>query len=579
MRSLSWLMVFALLLGAVPALAQDMSEGRPPPLPKFPEQKADEQPARKHAKHTRHAAKPAEETDAKPAKRRAPRRVAKHAVKLPVASRVPMPQPSPSRAAPDMPATTKSASIEPAPAKSEEKKSTPAETNASAPAASSVPVPMPAPARPAPEPAKPAATKSAAVAPAPAKPEVKKSAPDALADIPPAQRLKIRSQLLWSGDYPTTTADADPMQTAIKNFQKRHKAAVSGILTPAERTELVAAAEAHEHDFGWTVVTDPATGIRIGLPTKLVPQARDAAHGTRWSSTHGDVQVETFRLKDPKLKLSELFEREKKQPSTRRTENSTLRDDSFFISGMQGLKNFIVRAQMRDGEVRGYTMLFDQMMETIVEPVLGAMANAFSPFPERSMPFAALAKPVEYGNGLVVSGEGHIVTDRKLAQGCQVIVADGLGNADRIAEDEADGLALLRVYGPRKLSPLMLPREAPATGDLTLIGIPDPKEQNGSRKLTEIKARLVSGAAIELRQPVPMAGFSGAAALDGQGRFLGMMAMRTAVLASTEPAAPPVRLIPAAAIRDFLAAHHVMPAAEPNGDAKAAVVRVICVRK
>ena len=105
--------------------------------------------------------------------------------------------------------------------------------------------------------------------------------------------------------------------------------------------------------------------------------------------------------------------------------------------------------------------------------------------------------------------------------------------------------------------PLALTADAPKPGELTLIGIPDPKEQNGNRKLTEIKARLIDGSAIELRQPVPMAGFSGAAALDGQGRFLGMMEMRSAVLASIEPAAPPVRLIGAATIRGFLDAHHV----------------------
>ena len=478
-----------------------------------------------------------------------------------------------------MPAATKSASIEPAPAKSEEAKPAPTETSASVPVASQVPVPTPAPARPAPEPVKPAATKSAALAPAPAKPEVKKSEPDALADIPPAQRLKIRSALLWAGDYPATAAEADPTQTAIKNFQKRNKGKVTGVLTPSERAELVAAAERREHEFGWSVVTDPATGIRIGLPTKLVPQARDAARGTRWSSAHGEVQVETFRIKDPKLKLSELFEREKKVPSTRKIENSVLHDDNFFISGMQGLKKFSVRAQLRDGEVRGFTMLFDQMMETIVAPVMVAMASAFSPFPERSAPFAALAKSVEYGNGLVVSAQGHIVTDRKLTEGCQVIVAAGLGDADRVADDEASGMALLRVYGPRKLSPLMLPREAPAANDLTLIGIPDPKEQDGSRKLTEIKARLADGSAIELRQPVPMAGFSGAAALDAQGQFVGMMEMGHAMLASVEASAPPVRLISAETIRGFLAAHHVQTAPTQTGDAKASVVRIICVRK
>jgi hypothetical protein len=76
---------------------------------------------------------------------------------------------------------------------------------------------------------------------------------------------------------------------------------------------------------------------------------------------------------------------------------------------------------------------------------------------------------------------------------------------------------------------------------------------------------------------VPMAGFSGAAAVDAQGQFLGMMQTQNFVLASTESVAPPVRLVTAAAIRDFLAAHDVAPATD-GGDAKLAVVRIICVR-
>ena len=186
---------------------------------------------------------------------------------------------------------------------------------------------------------------------------------------------------------------------------------------------------------------------------------------------------------------------------------------------------------------------------------------------------------MEYGNGLVVSAQGHIVTDLTLTEDCQVIVASGLGAADRVAADKNNGLALLRVYGPRKISPLALTRDAPKAGGLSLVGIPDPKEQDGSRKLTEIKARLIDGSAIELRQPVPMAGFSGAAALDAQGQFLGMMEMGHAMLASVEASAPPVRLISAETIHGFLAAHHVQTATTPTGDAKASVVRIICVRK
>lgn len=429
---------------------------------------------------------------------------------------------------------------------------------------------------------KPAARKAAT--PKPAAPKVAAApakfepASDALAGIPFGERARIQAALLWSGDYSAATGD-DPMLSAIKNYQKRSKGKITGTLTSSERVALLVDAKRYEDEFGWRVVVDPATGIRIGLPAKLVPHAHDAARGTRWSSAHGEVQVETFRIKDPALTLGTLFEKEKKQPATRKIESSALHDSDFFITGMQGLKMFSVHAKARDGEVRGFTMLYDQMMEGIVAPVTGAMASAFSPFPERSAPYAALAKSVEYGTGLVVSPQGYIVTDRKITEGCQVIVAAGLGDADRVAVDRDNGLALLRIYGQHKLSAVALTIDAPKSSELTLVGIADPKEQSGSRQLTEVKARLTDGTAIELHQPMPMAGFSGAAALDSQGQFLGMMEMGNAVLASVDATAPPVRLVKAETIRGFLAGHNIQTAQAQTGDAKASVVRIICVRK
>lgn len=407
--------------------------------------------------------------------------------------------------------------------------------------------------------------------------ETTKPASAELSEVTPAERQKIQAALLWSGDYTGSIGGEDPFSSAIKNFQKRARAKITGVLSTTERQNLLTAAKSHEDEFGWRVVTDPSTGVRLGLPAKLVPQVRDTARGTRWSAAHGEVQVETFRIKDPALKLAALFEQQKKEPPTRKIEYSVLRDDNFLISGMQGLKKFTVRGYARDGEIRGFTLLFDQMMETIVAPVMVAMTSAFSPFPERSSPFAVTGQSVEYGNGLIVSSRGHIITDQKLASECKVIVAAGLGNADRIAEDKESGLALLRVYGSRKLAPVALAPDAIRKGDVTLIGIPDPKEQNGDRKLTEIKARLAEGNAIELRQPVPMAGFSGAAAINAQGQFLGIMEMRNFVFASNEPTAPPVRLITNETIGRFLTAHDVPPA--PSGsEARASVVRIICVR-
>ncbi len=536
MRCAPFLVMLALLLGAAPALAQQQES--PGILQLF--KPSDAKPAKKHV--TRKAA-PAKTNEAKPAETK------------PAAAKPAQPKPATAKAAGASPATGKPGMVKNA----VDLRKTANEKIAAAKS----------------EPAKSGPVKS--------EPANTGPAPDVFAGIPRDERLKIQSALLWSGDYTGAAGGDDAMLTAVKNYQKRNKAKVTGALTPAERAALVAAAKAQEDEFGWSVMVDPATGIRIGLPTKLVPNAREAARGTRWSSAHGEVQVETFRIKDAGLKLAALFEQQKREPATRKVETSALHDDNFFIGGFEGLKKFSVRAKLHDGEVRGVTVLYDQAMEGIVAPVMMAMAAAFSPFPERGAPYAALAKSVEYGNGLVVSAQGHIVTDRKLTEGCQVIVAAGLGDADRVASDKHSGLALLRVYGPRKVSALALARDAPkagaTSGELTLVGIPDPKEQDGSRRLTEIKARLTDGTAIELRQPVPMAGFSGAAALDAQGQFLGMMEIDTAVLASIEPAAPPVRLVSAETIRAFLAVHHVTPAATPSGDARASVVRVICVRK
>jgi hypothetical protein len=57
-----------------------------------------------------------------------------------------------------------------------------------------------------------------------------------------------------------------------------------------------------------------------------------------------------------------------------------------------------------------------------------------------------------------------------------------------------------------------------------------------------------------------------------------MMQMRNFTVASLEPAIPPGRLIAAETVRGFLAANSVATTPQSE-DARAAVVRLICVRQ
>jgi hypothetical protein len=78
--------------------------------------------------------------------------------------------------------------------------------------------------------------------------------------------------------------------------------------------------------------------------------------------------------------------------------------------------------------------------------------------------------------------------------------------------------------------------------------------------------------------PAPAVGFSGAAALDGDGKFAGVALLKPAIVAG--PAAAPAQavLVSADSVREFLKASGVN-AANGSADAKSSVVRVICVRK
>ena len=92
----------------------------------------------------------------------------------------------------------------------------------------------------------------------------------------------------------------------------------------------------------------------------------------------------------------------KKEPAGRKTEYSVLQDDFFVISGLQNLKKFYVRAQLRGDEVRGITILYDQAMAGIMEPVVVAMSSAYAAFPTGRAVAPPPRRKVEYASGVAV---------------------------------------------------------------------------------------------------------------------------------------------------------------------------------
>ena len=399
-----------------------------------------------------------------------------------------------------------------------------------------------------------------------------------------AERQAIQSDLAWVGNYngAITGEVSERMVAAIKEFQKARGGKETGVLNPQERGVLAETARRRQDNVGWKIVTDAGSGVRLGIPTKLVPQQSSDANGAKWSSSTGTIQIQLARRKEANSATAKLADQERREPAGRKVDYSVVKPDFFVLSGTQGLKKFYVRGHFKGDEVRILTILYDQATEGTVEPVVIAMSSAFNPFPAG----AQIAGPpprktVEYGTGIVVSADGAIIADRQISDGCLAIAIAGYGNADRVAEDKDHDLALLRIYGARGLKPLGLTNGAAKSG-VELTGIADPQNQGGGAAASGVKVSVTqvgSGNDLAL-SPAPAVGFSGAAALDSYGKFAGIALLKPVIVAGPPNVAPTAQaaLVPSDTVREFLKANGVS-GSDGSSDAKASVVRVICVRK
>ncbi len=396
-----------------------------------------------------------------------------------------------------------------------------------------------------------------------------------------AERLSIQSDLAWTGHYNGTINGevSDRMVASIKAFQKNNGGKETGVLNPQERSLLAAAAKKPRDNVGWKIVTDMVTGAKLGIPGKLVPQQTSDAGGSKWQSSTGTIQIALTRRKEDAPSSAKLAEAERKQPG-RKLDYSAVKPDFFVLSGLQNQKKFYVRGQLKSDEVRILTILYDQATEGTMEPVVIAMSSAFEAFPAGAQATSPPPrKKVEYASGIVIGADGAIVTDRQAVDGCLSITVAGHGNADKVAEDRTHDLALLRIYGARDLKPLPLGAGS-AKSDLNLVGIADPQNQGGGGAVSSVRAAAAQGSNNETTLvPAPGIGFAGAAALDSDGAFVGLTQLKPVLVAGPVPATTQAVLAPADVVRNFVKANGVTIDAGKAGDAKASMLRLICVRK
>ncbi len=354
--------------------------------------------------------------------------------------------------------------------------------------------------------------------------------------LPEAERKAIQMDLIWTGHFNGAVSGAfGPLTFRAINALKGGGAS-DGLLSPAERAGLGRAAQAARDAAGFRLLTDEKTGIRIGIPTRILPR-RDVtpAGGSRWQSQDEKVTLDTSAT-PPGETLEAIFEKATAaNPNNpgRKITYKLLRPDFFVITGETPTGRFYRRLAAGPGGLRGFSIGYDKALAATVDKLVIAIAASFEPFPTGPAPAAGavagqstpatppLVAPARtgerYGVAVAVS-QTLAVTSLAAVDGCRAL-RTGERPARVKLRDEASGLALLDIEGGTATAGLR--GEAPAQGEsVMLLAFGD----GGPARAPVAIPGAVQTAAGKPAVLAPLQpGQSGSPLFDRQGRLIGLV--------------------------------------------------------
>ncbi len=360
---------------------------------------------------------------------------------------------------------------------------------------------------------------------------------DALAE---AERKAIQNDLIWAGGFSGAISGSfGPLTFRAINTFKGARGLADGVLLPTERAALAQTAQAARDRAGFRIVADEKTGVRIGIPTKLLPK-REAvpSGGSRWQSADGKVTLDTS-ASPPGDTLEALFEKavavNPNNPG-RKITYKLLRPDFFVVTGETPTGRFYRRLSAGPEGLRGFSIGYDKALATEVDKLVIAIAGSFDPFPTGPMPGpetavasgaggASLTPPAlrsneRYGVALAVSPTAAL-SAAAAVEGCRNLSVAGRPAKLRL-KDDASHLVVLDLEGRAAGGLPGLRTEAPGAEEaLVLVAFGD---DAGRRAAVALPGQSVqAGGKPAVRAPL-QPGQSGAPAFDRQGRLVGLVA-------------------------------------------------------
>lgn len=371
--------------------------------------------------------------------------------------------------------------------------------------------------------------------------------------LPESDRQAIQDSLVWLGLYNGVVDGAFGQRTAdaISAFEKRDLMQPGSVISGPGLSVLRAAANKQKSALGFTLMDDPATGARIGAPTRLLDRKETAPGRTRLSSSRTQTSLTLFAGGADDGDLPTWFARATDNTTPgRKVTYKLLRPDFAVVTGDEGPRRFFTRVASGPDGLRGFTFVYPVADAAAMDRVTIAIANSFAPFagkpgavaqpgmqqpaqpqgqrPAATAPAAATSPLV--GTALLLA-PGRALTATAAVRGCRDIRI-GDATATVTASDRQSGLSLLSApsvnpsVNPGAAAPIALSGEAKAE-TVTLAAFVN----GGASQTAPAKPQLsaIPGSAFEAGKITAalQPGGAGALALDQHGALAGIVSALT----------------------------------------------------
>lgn len=300
-------------------------------------------------------------------------------------------------------------------------------------------------------------------APAPEPDETVAEAKRSEAALGREERQALQSALQWSGFYGSAIDGAigPGTRAAMQAWQAGRGLEPTGVLTTRQRAELLGERARIEADLGLQTVTEREAGIEVALPMALVEfEGYDPPFVTYRDRGGSGLRVFLLSLPGDAGALRGLYDVLQTLDSVPAGGPRDLGDRSFTIEGTDGTRSAYATAQVTQGLVKGWMLVWEPAAEPRIAAVKKAMAATFRPVGARALDPGLvplddasragllagmeMRRPERSRSGVFVGADGTVLTVAQAVQGCGRVTIDRDTEAEVALVDQALGIAVLR---------------------------------------------------------------------------------------------------------------------------------------